>query len=435
MSAALPLSANWDESRWARLLARIQNGDVIPLVGSNLTEVYCRLRDKLIQQYGHKVGIEGNTDAWVTALSLPQVVSLLTHCRDAEDDEELAIKITELKTDSIVPESLQNLASIDGFDLYLTTSFDGLLERALEERYPERIAPIYFTERSRIDLSYRKPDAKTLFYLFGKMGETQDYGCSEERILRLSHRLQKTEHQQPTWIFDRLRDENTILLMIGSDLPDWVLRHLMVAVRGAERIQPGKKFKDFATPNNLPDRAFVQFLEHLGCAVYPGSISEFAQELASRWQHRPVSAQTSVIRPATSEDDARDVFISYATPDRASAILVRDALKAYGLSTWLDVDDFKSRDTAVIADVVENRCRFFLPLGRFSRSCLARLTNGLSSLLQHPEPTRVGHAPQSSSPTSNRRCIELGKSYEKRRAQKERRTERSNNATRCHGLQ
>jgi hypothetical protein len=330
--------------------------------------VYGSLRDKLFEQYGHKLGIDETKN--VELPSLPQLVSLLTHARDAEDDDELAIKIAELQTDLTIPDDLPHLTSIDGFDLYLTTAFDGLLERALEEWYPGQIDAIHFTERSRTDRGNRRPADKTLFYLLGKMGESQDYGCSEERILRLSHRLQKTEHQQPTWIFDRLRDENTVLLMIGSDLPDWALRHLAVAIRGPEQIQPGRKLKDFASPNNLPDRAFVQFLERRGCAVYPGSMSEFVQELAVRWQRRPARAPATVRRPAASGDDARDVFISYATPDRSSAILVRDALHAYGLSTWLDVDDFGSRDIAVIADVVENRCRFFLPL--VSQTLLAR---------------------------------------------------------------
>src|SRR5215475_3778369 len=109
---------------------------------------------------------------------------------------DLAFYIDEVirGTLSPIPETLRKLAEISSFRLYITTTIDHLLKRALEESRAgrgETIGEVKFRPLNKIDLRHSPgPDECTLFYLFGACSETPGtFAATEDDLIEFSWAL------------------------------------------------------------------------------------------------------------------------------------------------------------------------------------------------------------------------------------------------------
>jgi hypothetical protein len=237
-------------------------------------------------------------------------------------------------------EELVKLANIRAFDLYVTTTFDDLLERALDNaRYDgKRVTRSYAYSPDRFE---DIPDQKaglaqasipTVYHLLGKVSATPAYAVTDEDTLEYIHALQ-SENRRPNNLLEELGAHS--LLIIGSGYGDWLARFFL-------RITKHKRLSLLEEPSNYMadertrnDVAFKQFLRHFSKQTKVLDVVgvEFIDELASRWVDRQGNAQQE---PVKQPSDERGVFISYAHEDFDTVHLLVDALRRVNVPVWFD---------------------------------------------------------------------------------------------------
>ncbi len=134
-----------------------------------------------------------------------------------------------------VPEPLRALARIPHFNLFVSTTIDGLLEQALnEERFggaslADSLAFLPAGVPQDLPCPMRSLARPLVYHLMGRPS-TSAYSCAltEEDTLEYFSALQ-TE-RRPKLLFDELRDNH--LLLIGNRFPDWLARLFIRTTKG-----------------------------------------------------------------------------------------------------------------------------------------------------------------------------------------------------------
>jgi hypothetical protein len=140
-----------------------------------------------------------------------------------------------------VPEPLRHLARIPAFRVFVTTTFDPWMERALvEERFGGNPRPlsIGYSPGEAPDLTseHLASQEAIVFQLFGRVSAAPQYGVTEEDLLEYIHRLQA---RPPKNLCDALRDHH--LLFIGNAFSDWLARFFVRTARGERLSAPHGK--------------------------------------------------------------------------------------------------------------------------------------------------------------------------------------------------
>ena len=318
--------AAFDTDAWEDLLDFIEHQRVIPVVGAELLTIeeggrsvplYRAVAECLLNKYGFSAAaLPGGevlrehrelNDA-VCALAPPMRVKDLY--RPVHDIlERLLVKQTEL----LPP--LRELASIRHFDLFVTTTPDDLMARALNavrfngaaQTDQIEYAPRLPTERRR-DLP-EVPSSKysAVFYLFGKADVSPFYAIHDEDALEFPYSLQAGNG--PERVFSQLRSRD--LLLIGCSFGDWLSRFFLRLVN-AERLSSDRLKKEFLVGVDLAeDRNLTVFLERFSkdSRCYPMDARTFVAELFRRWSERNPLAPPPDERAAPSPGGT--IFISY----------------------------------------------------------------------------------------------------------------------------
>ena len=113
------------------------------------------------------------------------------------------------------------MAKISHFDLFVTSTFDPLLERVLSSRGPLETRVYRGSALDDIgDLQkVRKDGRRFLYYLFGRAERGKyDFAIFEVEILRFLIKLHDAKYR-PKRHFDELRDKH--LLLLGVNFSDW----------------------------------------------------------------------------------------------------------------------------------------------------------------------------------------------------------------------
>ena len=219
------------EEFWDDLLAYVESGPVIPVVGPELltvevdgvtTPLYRRVADRLLAKYGI-------TGAVAEAALRPHheltdaVAVLATEGRRIRD---LYRPVHDILQEEIArnpepPRALSQLAEISHFRLFATTTPDDLLARALNAvRYggaphTDEIpyAPNLPNERRRDLPELVTSSYSAVFYLFGRAEVSPFYAIHEEDALEFPYMLQ--QGNGPERVFAQLRSRH--LLFIGCN--------------------------------------------------------------------------------------------------------------------------------------------------------------------------------------------------------------------------
>ena len=366
----------FDERQWNRLLTDIKNRLVIPVIGPEIVALKSNGQSTTLLRYLAKELVTrmgaSSSEGLDRECELNDVICRFLR-RPGSDPEELYYEIGEILGERSwsTPEPLLKLAAITDFDLYLSTTFDTLLEQALNEvRFggQKRTRILAYSKRREVadlpDDSASAPEP-TVFQIYGRIDPTHDYVLTEADILELTHRIQSRD-RCPQNLFDLLNDKQ--LLVLGCNFPGWLTRFFLRAVKGNQLLTAGARgfVIDEATRQ---DQSLVMFLERRKTNVYTeGSAVEFIDQLHTRWKERYGQAPAPESRPQTPAVElpafkADSIFISYASEDRAVAQNVRTVLEAAGLDVWFDQralepgDDYREKIFTHI-----ERCSFFLPM-------------------------------------------------------------------------
>ncbi len=378
-SAEVADNSDADEELWDELLQFIEDGEVIPIIGRDLVTV---------EDGGETVELE----VWLArrladALKVPidEVAGrptlnavALRHMAAGGEPERIYNRLFKIGKDLAalpIPEPLRKLASIGSFKLFVTTTFDPFLQRAIDEVVFDGVQHtqvLAYAPTKRVDLPDDLADTdRVVFHLLGKLSPSpHDYVVTEEDGLEFVHSL--LSDFRPINLLTEF--SQTPLLFIGCSFPGWLMRFL---IRGArrDRLLLARGKKDFIVDaRGRRNPRLLDFLQNFKTRAEFFRLDrpvEFVDELCRRWEAVapaavPIADQAPTATP-TMEPGA--VFLSYASEDRPEAQAVRDALDAAGIDVWFDREKLFSGD--VFEDKIMrniSQCSVFIPL--LSRHCL-----------------------------------------------------------------
>ena len=377
MTVAAPALENFDDDAWDDLLNYIEERRVIPIIGPDLLRVQTDrglrpLYDWLAEKLAAKLSVDPSV--LPQPLTLNDVVCAYLGQRGRREEAYTRLRSIMREVEFEPPLALRQLAQITDFDLFVTTTFDPLLERAVNlERYdgqpsaeviayaPNRVADLP-AERSQLQRA-------VVYHLLGRLSASPTYVVSDEDMLEFICALQ-SEHLTPEKLFHEL--EHNHLLLIGSDFSNWLARLFLRMAKRKRLSDPRDVGEVFADDHTLQDERLVAFLQQVSVRtrVYGGA-EAFVAELHARWTKRqggaagPVGSSAAPQRflPPAREMPEHAVFISYAREDLPAVQRMKSAMDAAGITTWFDLDRLEGGDDydRKIRNNIA-RCSYFMPV-------------------------------------------------------------------------
>jgi hypothetical protein len=380
LATAVPFEADaWDD-----LLNHIEEKRVIPIIGPELLTVATdtgpqNLYTWLAPRLAARLGIPAAD--LPPAPSLNDVVVRFLARRGRREDAYTRLRTILRETTFAPPPALLQLAEIADFDLYVTTTFDSLLEDALNTvrfgalRSTDVVA---YAPNKVADLPAERAllTRPLVYHLLGRLSASPTYVLSDEDTLEFMCALQ-TDAYCPEKLFAALEESH--LLVLGGGFPDWLMRLFLRLAKRRRLSDPREVGEVLADRRVSGDANLVYFLQQVSSRtqVFSDGADAFVSELHRRWKQRrggPVAAPTSGsasdhsaqprrFLPPEREMPDRAVFISYAREDLAAVQRLKIACDAAGIVTWFDMDRLESGDDFE-RKIQRNiaRCSFFLPV-------------------------------------------------------------------------
>ena len=374
-TAQLPLSA-LDDDAWDDLLSYIEERRVIPIVGPELLQIGTDKGPRLLYDWlAEKLAARLNVD--VSQLPKPytlnDVVCWFLGARGRREEAYVRLRGILKDADFAPSQALRKLAAIPEFDLFVSTSFDSMLENAINlERFggspttevlsyaPNRVVDLP-AERDRL----QRP---VVYHLFGRLSASPTYVISDEDLLEYICALQ-SEHLAPEKLFHEL--EHNHLLFIGSSFTNWLARLFLRMAKRQRLSDPRDVGEIMADDHTGEDERLVSFLQQVSVRtrIYLGAerfVDELHERLAAR--RKPAAPDARSAAPARFLPPAREmpdnaVFISYAREDLAAVQQIKAGLEAAGITTWFDMDRLEAGDD-YDRKIQRNiaRCSYFIPV-------------------------------------------------------------------------
>ena len=370
-----PPLATLDDDAWDDLLNFIEERRVIPIIGPELLTVDTDtgprlLYDWLAEKLAAKLGVD--TANLPAPCTLNDVVCWFLSSRGRREEAYTRLRSILREAHFATPPALTQLAQITDFDLFVSTTFDPLLEQAINaERFggaqstdviayaPNRVADLP-SERERLD----RP---VVYHLLGRLSASPTYVICDEDMLEFICGLQ-SEHLTPEKLFHEL--EHSHLLLIGGNFTNWLARLFLRMAKRRRLSDPRDVGEVLADNHSGADARLMAFLQQVSVRtrIYSGAV-EFVAELHRRWTARNAGAQVIALNapqrflPPEREMPEHAVFISYARDDLAAVRRLKAGLDAAGVASWFDMeqleggDDFDRKIRRNIA-----RCGFFIPV-------------------------------------------------------------------------
>jgi hypothetical protein len=370
-----PLST-LDEDAWDDLLNFIEERRVIPILGPELLTVETEsgprlLYDWIAEKLAAKLNVE--TAQLPQPYTLNDVVCWFLSSRGRREEAYTRLRSILRDANFAPPLALRRLAQITDFNLFVTTTFDPLLEQAINaERFggaqsteviayaPNRVADLT-TEREHL----QRP---VVYHLLGRLSASPTYVISDEDTLEFICALQ-SEHLTPEKLFHEL--EHNHLLFIGSSFTNWLARLFLRMAKRRRLSDPRDVGEVLADNHSGKDGRLMAFLQQVSVRtrIYSGA-ENFVNELHRRWMTRskpgeviPLHATPQRFLPPEHEMPENAVFISYAREDLAAVQQLKAGFDAAGVKTWFDLDRLEGGDD-YDRKIQRNiaRCSFFIPV-------------------------------------------------------------------------
>lgn len=383
--------AVFDDDAWEDLLNFIEEKRVIPIVGPELATVqtdagaenlYAWLARSLAARLGQPTFAQPTADKTAGRPAEPSpptlndvIVHHLTH-HGRREDLYTRIRTIMREASFAPPPGLLKLAAITDFDLYISTTFDSLLEDALNAarfgglRTTDVAA---YTPSKLVDLPVEREfmSRPLVYHLMGRLSASPTYVISDEDVLEFVCALQAA-HYAPQKLLGEL--EHNHLLLIGGGFSDWLTR-IFLRLAKRRRLSEPRDFGEVLADSHAPfEPGLVFFLQQVSSRtrIFTGGAERFVDELHRRWMARrqPASAAPTDTAgaPVRFTPPARDmadhaVFISYAREDLTAVQRLKAGLDAAGILAWFDMDRLESGDDfarKIRGNVA--RCSYFIPV-------------------------------------------------------------------------
>ncbi len=371
----MPISS-LDDDAWEDLLSFIEERHVIPIVGPELLQVATDRGPRLLFDWlAERLAARLNVDI----ASLPQpytlndVVCWFLAARGRREEAYVRLRGILKEANFAPPEALRKLAAITDFDLFVSTTFDPLLENAINlERFggTPGVDVLSYSPNRVTDLPTELDQLQrpVVYHLFGRLSASPTYVISDEDLLEFICALQ-SEHLAPEKLFHEL--EHNHLLFIGSNFTNWLARLFLRMAKRQRLSDPRDVGEVLADDHSGEDDRLVSFLQQVSVRtrIYMGA-ERFVEELHARWlaRRKPAAGHAAAAAPTRFVPPARDmpdnaVFISYAREDLAAVQRIKAGLEAAGITTWFDIDRLEvgdDYDRKIQRNI--SRCSYFIPV-------------------------------------------------------------------------
>lgn len=363
-----------DSDFWEDLLIFVEEGRVIPVIGESVVtfgeddkNLYRWLATRLAEKLQ------------VPRENLPENPSLndvvVRHLLSGGSRNIIYTRMHRVLRDECPPPGtiLRDLASISAFNLYLTTTFDPLLENALNQaRYGGQSKTerrTFFPEAGEKDLPARKSDLTraTVYHLLGHVSPSPEYVVWEEDALEFVCGL----HQYMPVMEKLARDlKENGLLILGLNFSDWLVRFFL-RITKQSRLSESRANTEVLAEGaaGVVPESMVLFFGGVSrnIQVVAADAAEFVAELARRWRekHPPEEGTTSqFVLPPELEMPAGAIFMSYAREDEDAARRLKAGLEKHGCVVWYDRERLKPAGNWAnhLEDEVKGRCSLFLSI-------------------------------------------------------------------------
>jgi len=370
-----PPLATLDDDAWEDLLNFIEERRVIPIIGPELLQVETDSGPRLLYEWvaeklAGKLGVD--TSQLPRPYALNDVVCWFLASRGRREEAYTRLRSIFRDANFAPPLALRQLAQITDFDLFVTTTFDPLLEQAVNlERFggapsteviayaPNRVADLS-TEREKL----QRP---VIYHLLGRLSASPTYVISDEDTLEFICALQ-SEHLTPEKLFHEL--EHNHLLFIGSSFTNWLARLFLRMAKRHRLSDPRDVGEVLADSHSGSDARLMNFLQQVSVRtrVYSGA-GKFVDELHRRWMTRQKPGEVIELGlpqrflPPERDMPENAVFISYAREDLPAVQRLKAGLDAAGIKTWFDLDRLEGGDD-YDRKIQRNisRCSYFIPV-------------------------------------------------------------------------
>jgi len=359
---------------WDILLRLIEEAKVVPVVGQDLLRIPGPSGTRLLHSYlaerlAAYLGVPNETLS--EGCELNEVACRFLSQGGQVEDVYPALKTVAQETEMLgVPEPLLQLAAIPPLQLFVTTTFDSFLVRALNHTRFKGNLKTQVLSYSPGQVEDVSPEFKSfgrpiVYHLFGKVSATPAYVVTQEDLVEFFHSLQ-SETRHPKILFDELNRKS--LLILGCRFSGWLTR-LLIRMSKAQRLSSGGKSDYLADTEVNGDPSLVMFLKHFCKATKiftSGNAVEFVAELHQRWveRHGDTSVQATVVAEGVQSDvEAGAVFLSYASEDLSVAEKIKQALEAPGVDVFLDRKELHpGEDWEAKLRRSIHQCSVFVPL-------------------------------------------------------------------------
>jgi hypothetical protein len=362
----------WRDNIWDRLLDSLDERSVIPIVGPDLLHVEVDGTTTLFDQFiarrlAQTYRLPG--DDLPAERALNAVVCQLFRLR--KDRYGICDDIFQIMKEADLQPSrpLRQLAEITDFNLFVSTTFDSLLEKAINHvRFsgaPVTSAIAYSPKRvNDLPAAKEKLAKPTVYYLMGKLSATGNYVISDEDLLENVCDLQSPA-RRPDRLFDELKKNH--LLILGEDYSDWLVRIFLRTAKGC-RLSATRDFVEIlADSRTHRDPGLVSFLLHFSShtrVFRAGGAVEFVDLLWTRWRERHPDGQLPEDNQPFRDMPRNAIFISYAHDDLTAVQELKAGLEAAGLPVWYDNESLGPGDSfnPQIEQYITRGCSCFVPV-------------------------------------------------------------------------
>jgi hypothetical protein len=324
------------EREWDKLTKMVLAERVVPTIGPELLMVdgSSGQPESLYDRWGKALAAQ--SELTVPAECSIPLLYYVTNRRSLDqraDDLAFDIDYVVQQEETPVPPTLQKLAEMNCFQLYLTTTIDHQLKRALAgaRESDGGVRQVLFSPKGSkavVDLPDISDGRPTVFHLFGATSPVEtEFAKTEDDLIEFSWALLDKSYG-PQRLYDYL-SEKTVLLL-GCHFPDWLGRFLIYALHGSRPDAPNVYYVGSHIEPGLED-----FLRRRKATILRvPRVTDFVDELHRRWLlHKP-----SPRAPAPDERTMKRgaVFLSYAREDRAIVNRIREQLEDENIDTWMD---------------------------------------------------------------------------------------------------
>lgn len=278
--------------------------------------------------------------------------------------------IKENKASIHLDETIKKFLIAYNFHLILTTCCFDLIETEL----PWYQSKVYIAANGANNKEDINPNEYIVYHLFGMANGAYRWAWDEESLLYIIHCHHNSDYASNGLYRYLFPDNNSgqvykSLLVMHSNLPDWLFRFFLYPLAYKEKWSSGI----YLNSSGPSDEGLKNFIERVIC--FDVAEDEVNTILGEATRLVPITEYTD--RERVEHGMPYDIFISYASEDRETAVKIKSILESrFELNIWLDVqggiDDgsYPKR----LKHGIENSA-YFMPL--ITSSYISKLRNNM----------------------------------------------------------